>query len=481
MKQITTPIYYPNGDPHIGHAHTTIMGDILKRCFKKRGEQVLFSTGLDEHGQKMQEVISRSGQTAQQFLHNKAEIFKGLYKKLNIDYDVFIRTGKERHNIFVQEGLQKVYDKGLIEKQKYTGLYCVGCEQFKTAADLDANGNCIDHAKPPVQMSEENYSFKMEPFRAWLIDHIEKNPDFIKPEQYRNAVLGMLKEPLADLCISRPKSRVTHGIELPFDKDFVTYVWFDALLNYATVNNGDLSPDCTHLMAKDILKTHAIIWPIMLRALGMTISKHLFVHGFWVARDGTKMSKSLGNAIDPIEMVDIFGADALRYYLARSMGKDDSPIGKDLILGVYNSELANVIGNGFYRVLKMLDKKTNGQWVTVKRFRGDDTEFTSYIEGKVKNFFKRDFDLQSITEQAELIIEIGREINLYLDKMAPWKLDGDDFYSCALSSLKASKFMFELAYPIMPETSEKVFTALGDFTGPIGKYAPLFQRMEVLK
>jgi len=495
IKQITTPIYYPNGDPHMGHAHTTVMGDILKRCWQMAGATVLYSTGLDEHGQKMQETIAKSNQSSSQFLDEKADIFKNLFRRLNIDYDVFIRTTEDKHKKFVQQCLQQVYDKGLIEKQEYSGLYCLGCEQFKTSADLDEKGNCRDHAKPPVQTSEVNYAFKMEPFRRWLLDYIEANQDFVKPEQYRRDVINMLKEPLADLCISRPKSRVTLGIELPFDKNFVTYVWFDALLNYATVNNCKMSADCTHLMAKDILKTHSIIWPIMLRALDMNLPKHLFVHGYWTARDGTKMSKSLGNVVDPIEMLDKFGTDAIRYFLARGCSKDDSPIGEDMILNVFNAELANVIGNGFYRVLKMLDKKTNGEFPKVKSFRDCDTQFISSIAERVRNFFKRDFDLQTISEQAELVASIGRDINLYLDKAAPWKLDGDEFYSCAISCLEASRLMFELSYPIMPESAQSVFAALNiDFdpkkyktemrkikSGKIGAYQPLFQRMEAKK
>ena len=495
IKQITTPIYYPNGDPHIGHAHTTVMGDVLKRCLQMAGSTVLYSTGLDEHGQKIQETIAQSGKTTEKFLDEKSDVFKNLFNRLNIDYDVFIRTTEDKHKKFVQQCLQKVYDKGLIEKQEYSGLYCVGCEQFKTLADLDEQGNCRDHAKPPVQTSEVNYAFKMEPFRQFLLDHIEANQDFVKPEQYCRDLVNMLKEPLVDLCISRPKSRVTLGIELPFDKDFVTYVWFDALLNYATVNNGELTSDCTHLMAKDILKTHGVIWPIMLRALDMNLPKHLFVHGYWTARDGTKMSKSLGNVVDPIEMLDKFGTDAIRYFLARGSSKDDSPIGEDMILGVFNAELANIIGNGFYRVLKMLDKKTNGEFPKVNSFRDCDTQFISSIATQVQNFFGSNFDLQTIARQAELVASIGRDINLYLDKTAPWKLDGEEFYSCALSCLEAARLMFELAYPIMPQTARIVFTALNtEFdpqnyktqirkikSGKIGTYQPLFQRMEVQK
>ena len=493
MKQITTPIYYPNGVPHVGHAHTTVVADILKRCWEMRGKSVFLSTGLDEHGQKMQETIAKSGMTSWQFLDSKAEIFSGLFKRLNIGYDVFIRTTEPRHKKFVGECLQRVYDKGLIEKKEYEGLYCLGCEQFKTAADLDEHGNCRDHAKAPVFSKEVNYSFKMEPFREWLAEHMDKNPGFIKPAQYQKDVVNMLKEPLADLCISRPKSRVTHGIELPFDADFVTYVWFDALLNYATVNNGALTEDCTHLMAKDILKTHAIYWPIMLRALDMGLPKHLFVHGYWTARDRTKMSKSLGNAVDPGEMLDVFGVDALRYYLARGMGRDDAPIGRDMILEVYNAELANVVGNGFYRVIKMLDKKTSGMFPEVTAFRTGDEQFVRQIVKKVQDFFARDFDLQTVYCQAELVYEIGREINLFIDRSAPWKLEGKDFESSAMSCLEACRLMFELAYPIMPESSLAVLGALGaefDATkysvaarrikgGKIGGYKVLFQRMEI--
>jgi methionyl-tRNA synthetase len=388
--------------------------------------------------------------------------------------------------------LDTVYKKGLIIKKEYEGMYCVGCEMFKNKSDLDKDGMCADHQTKPVLMKEVNYFFPLSRYQEWLINHIKANPDWIAPEHYKNEILRMLDEPLPDLCVSRPKERCWLGIELPFDKDFVTYVWFDALLNYATVNNGEMSADCTHLMAKDILKTHSVIWPIMLRALDMNPPKHLFIHGYWTARDGTKMSKSLGNVVDPIQMLDRFGTDAIRYFLARGNSKDDSPIGEDMILGVYNAELANVIGNGFYRVLKMLDKKTGGKFPQVKSFRACDTEFISSIHARVQDFFGKDFDLQTISEQAELVLSIGREINLYLDKTAPWKLDGEEFHSCSLSCLEASRLMFELAYPIIPSSAQSVFVALNtEFnpkkykaeirrikSGNIGAYQPLFQRME---
>ena len=500
--QITTPIYYPNGDPHIGHAFTTVVGDILKRCHELAGRTVFYSTGLDEHGQKMQDTIAKTNKTITQFLDEKAGVFKSLFEKLGIAYDTFIRTTEPRHVKFCQEILSRVYEKGLVEKSEYEGLYCVGCEQFKTQSDLDANGCCPDHKTKPVMQKEESYSFKMERFRPWLVKHIESHPEFIQPVEYRHAVLNMLAEPLPDLCISRPKSRVSHGIELPFDRDFVVYVWFDALLNYATVMGGELNPNCAHIMAKDIIKPHCIIWPIMLHSLGMTLPKHCYVHGYWTAADGSKMSKSLGNVVDPFQTIDLFGAETLRYFFARNMSRADSPISNDMVLAVHNGELANVIGNGFYRVIKFLDKQCAGHFPDVKQFRPADDAFLHETVNRIATFFAPtpkdpiiDFNFESVPAQTDLVAEIGRSINGFLDQNAPWKLAETDkpaFNSIMLTALEASRLMFELAYPIIPLASQSVFDALNTpfnpkhhtitarkiKAGPIGPYRVLFTRLD---
>ncbi|HPQ41465.1 MAG TPA: class I tRNA ligase family protein, partial [bacterium] len=255
-QYITTPIYYVNGSPHIGHAHTSIMGDILKRFNLMRGDPTFYSTGTDEHGQKIQQVIEESGADAETFLAAQAKQFKDLFDRCNVAYDVFVRTTDAHHKTIVREVLQNLYDKGLIRKKEYTGLYCVGCEQFKMEAELDGEGRCRDHLTVPQKQTETNYFFGLEAHRPWLIDWLKSNDDLIRPESYRREILGMLNEPLEDLCISRPKSRVWHGIELPFDPDFVSYVWFDALLNYTSNIGMYHNPDfdmwwnnVTHIMA----------------------------------------------------------------------------------------------------------------------------------------------------------------------------------------------------------------------------------------
>ncbi|MCD4654047.1 class I tRNA ligase family protein, partial [bacterium] len=332
-QYITTPIYYVNGSPHIGHAHTSIMGDILKRFNLMRGDQTIYSTGTDEHGQKIQQVIEESGKSTEGFLAGQAKQFQDLFNRCNVSYDIFVRTTNPRHKEMVREVLQDLYDRDLIRKKEYTGLYCVGCEQFKTEAELDEQGRCRDHLKIPQKQTETNYFFCLEDHREWLTNWLKNDDNLVKPDSYRREILGMLNEPLEDLCISRPKSRVWHGIELPFDKNFVSYVWFDALLNYTTNIGMQHDPDfdkwwdnVTHIMAKDIIKTHIIYWPIMLRAAGIKPPKQYRIHGYWVAEGGQKMSKSLGNVVDPFEIIDTIGVDPLRYYLAKTMGGNDAQI-----------------------------------------------------------------------------------------------------------------------------------------------------------
>jgi methionyl-tRNA synthetase len=356
---LTTPIYYVNGDPHIGNAHTGIMADILKRAAQMRGVDVFLTTGTDEHGQKNEEAVEHSGLQVGEYLERQSGRFKALFDSLQITYDMFVRTTSPRHMDGVRIFEQMLYDSNLLVKKKYHGTYCSGCEQFKKTSDLDGNGRCIEHPSlVSEELDETNYFLPIEPFRQWLVDWIETHPLWVQPERYRNELRQMLQTPLDDLCISRPRTRVRLGIELPFDHDYVTYVWFDALINYIT-NVG--WPDqkyakwwscARHLIGKDILKTHCIYWPIMLKSIGVEPPAAVAVHAYWLGAGGLKMSKTLGNVVDPNEVVQILGADALRFYLAKNMRSTcDTQIALPLIIRTYNADLANKVGNTLSRLV----------------------------------------------------------------------------------------------------------------------------------
>lgn len=470
---ITTPIYYVNGNPHVGHAHTSVMGDILKREHLINGDTVFFTTGVDEHGQKNQISIEKSGLSAKEYLDQKSTVFKGLFDLLNVDYDKFVRTTNEEHVKAVQYVLNLVYEKGLIVKKDYEGLYCVGCEMFKTKADLDENGLCIDHQCKPILMKESNYFFTLEPYREWLIDYIKNNPDWITPRHYANEILHLLEEPLPDLCVSRTKERCSLGIELPFDNNYVAYVWFDALINYiSSIGYPEMSNDfnlywsnSTHLMARDIIKTHCIYWPIMLKAIGLEPQKFNLVHGYWTGEGGIKMSKSIGNVVDPFGVIDEFGVDPFRYFLARTMGKDVSPMSYELIKNCYNTEIVNTISNAVYRTMKLAYKHYHGKYDTNTKYRDEDEKFLSDIVNIVKKELDVTPSLVQINNRAETIYNIAKRINIYFDKCAPWILaksdDLNDFNSCILTCIESLRLMSELSYPIIPETADKIIKSLG--------------------
>ena len=470
---ITTPIYYVNGDPHIGHAHTSLMGDMLKRSYMMNGYDVFYTTGVDEHGQKNQSAIEASGLSTGDYLDRQSKIFCDLFDLLNVGYDAFVRTTEDKHKRAVQHILALVNDKGLITKKEYEGLYCIGCEMFKLKADLNEDGLCADHQTKPVLMKESNYFFSLSTFQDWLIDHIKSNPDWIQPRHYCNEILNLLKEPLPDLCISRPKERCSLGIDLPFDGDYVAYVWFDALINYISslgYPDEDTSfheywDTCTHLMAKDILKTHCIYWPIMLKSIGLEPQHRSYIHGYWTGEGGIKMSKTIGNVVDPHSVIEMFGVDPFRYFLARTMGENESSISYDLIKGCYNSELTNTISNGLYRTMTLASKEFSGVYPEVQKFREDDEVFLSSVAEEARNVSSEPPSLGQINSRARKTFEIGKMINLHFDKSAPWILvkaeDRNDFNSCILSCIEALRLMAEVAYPIIPDSSEKILKSLG--------------------
>ncbi|MBU1997784.1 MAG: methionine--tRNA ligase, partial [Candidatus Omnitrophica bacterium] len=360
---VTTPIYYVNDKPHIGHAYTTILADVLARYHKVDGQETYFLTGLDEHGQKVQQAAEKRGMAPQEHCDDLAPRFIQLWKKLNIENSDFIRTTETRHKEVVQKILQQVYDNGDIYSDEYEGWYSVSEERFITNTEKDSG-----EFRDIKQLKEKNYFFKMSKYQQKLIDHINDNPDFICPESRKNEILGFLRQPLGDLCISRPKDRLNWGIELTFDKDYVTYVWFDALINYISAI-GYLSddekfnkwwPHSLHLIGKDILTTHSVYWTTMLFSLGLPLPKKIFAHGWWLIGE-SKMSKSLGNVVSPLDLVDEYGVDAVRYYLMAQMvlGQDCSFTLESFITR-FNNDLANDFGNLLNRVSGLIKKNFEG-------------------------------------------------------------------------------------------------------------------------
>jgi len=348
---ITTPIYYVNDAPHIGHSYTTVLADILTRFHKLIGYQTFFLTGTDEHGQKVQQAAAKRQVDPQAHVDEYNLRFKNLWNKMDIKYDYFIRTTDSDHKQFVRECLQKLWDKGEIYSKEYEGWYSVGEERFFSEEEL-VDGKDPISGRPVEWLKEKNYFFKMGMYQQRLITHLEKNPDWILPDYRRNEILGFLKQPLNDLCISRPKSRLSWGIPLPFDDEYVTYVWFDALINYVsgvrdrTYENGEpIWPASYHLIGKDILTTHCVYWPTMLMALEIPLPKHVLAHGWWLT-GGSKMSKSSGTGVNPMDYMEQFGVDAFRYFLAREMVVgQDCTFSDDAFKRRINSDLANDLGN----------------------------------------------------------------------------------------------------------------------------------------
>ncbi|MDD3311261.1 methionine--tRNA ligase [Pseudodesulfovibrio sp.] len=468
---ITTPIYYVNAKPHLGHAYTTTVADAVTRFHKLMGAETYFLTGTDEHGDKIVKAAEANGQSPQEYVDAISARFRDLLPEMHISNNDFIRTTEPRHVKVVQEILQKVFDAGDIYFGEYGGHYCFGCERFYTEKEL-VDGKCPDHQTVPEYIAEKNYFFRMSKYQDWLRDHIRKNPDFIRPESYKNEVLSLLESgELEDLCISRPKSRLTWGIELPFDKDYVTYVWFDALINYVSAlgyPDGDkfaqFWPHANHLVAKDILKPHAVFWPTMLKAAGIEPYQSLNVHGYWLVKD-TKMSKSIGNVIEPLAMKDTYGLDAFRYFLLRDMSfGQDSSFSEEALVGRLNAELANDLGNLFNRTLSMTHKYFEG------KIPRPDVE--DIVDAEIKKLgqqameaFQENFSDFKFSRGLEGLWELVRGLNKYIDATAPWTL----FKEKNTGRLKTVIYvllenMRKIAvhlWPVMPEASEKMLAQLG--------------------
>ncbi|NDV24817.1 methionine--tRNA ligase [Desulfovibrio sp. JC022] len=468
---ITTPIYYVNAKPHLGHAYTTILADSMNRFHKLLGDETFFLTGTDEHGDKIVQAAEKGGQTPREYVDEISSLFSGLWPGLQIENDDFIRTTQDRHIKCVQEVLQKVYDKGDIYFGEYGGHYCFGCERFYTEKEL-VDGKCPQHETVPKYIAEKNYFFKMSKYQDWLIGHINANPDFIRPERYRNEVLSLLKSgALEDLCISRPKSRLEWGIELPFDKDFVTYVWFDALINYITAleyPDGEkfekFWPKANHLVAKDILKPHAVFWPTMLKAAEIEPYQHLNVHGYWLIKD-TKMSKSLGNVVSPLEMAEKYGVNAFRYFLLREMVfGNDSSFSEEALVGRLNADLANDLGNLFSRTLSMTHKYFEGKVPAQGDEADEDCEIKS-LGRKAMAEFQNNFMDAKFSRGLEGLWELVRGLNKYIDTTQPWALYKEENMSrlgtVMYVLLENMRKIAVHLWPVMPDASEQMLAQLG--------------------
>ncbi len=499
---VTTPIYYVNDLPHIGHAYTSLAADVLARYYRMRGMHVMFLTGTDEHGQKVADAAASRSLSPKEHADSMMENFHDLTLKLNLTNDAFIRTTDDEHKQVVQRLMQQLWDKGDIVRRTYSGWYCTPCERFWTEKDLH-EGNCPECSRPVEQIEEDNYFFLMSRYANRLEQHIVDNPEFILPETRRNEVLGFLRsQPLMDLCISRPKKRLDWGVPLPFDEDYVTYVWFDALINYYSgsqylapeifrlaacdmdegadavlTGEGGLSADVkegpappwpadVHLIGKDILTTHAVYWITMLMALGLPLPKMIFAHGWWTI-EGRKMSKSLGNVVDPAYVVDKYGNDAFRFFLFREVpfGLDGDYSEASLVARI-NSDLANDFGNLASRTLKMAQNYFSGEVPKPgAELTDDEHELKAIAEGlphRVEGVMR----VLKFQRALEEIWRLLARANKYLDDQAPWKLAKDEASAERLgtvmyNTLEALRVLALHLHPIMPDATQKLWQALG--------------------
>ncbi len=514
---VTTAIDYVNGQPHLGHAYEKIIADVIARSRRSLGQEVFFLTGLDEHGQKVQQAAQAEQKSPQDYCDGLAADWQAFARTLQLTNDDFVRTTQPRHKEFVQAMLSRLQAAGHFYKASYTGFYSTKEETFLTEKDRRPDGTFDASYGDVVELKEDNYYFKLKAHQAWLIEYLEQNPGFVQPDYRRNEVLGFLRNnDLEDLCISRPASRLNWGIPLPFDPDFVTYVWFDALVNYISIPAAhgdpavtallenpaqaaapaiqyDLWPAALHVIGKDILKFHAVYWPIMLRAMGLPLPRQILVHGWW-QKDGAKISKSTGNIVDPIAVINEWGLDAFRFYVLREL--NIGPDGNWTDAGFrsrYQAELANGLGNLVNRSLSMLKRYRNGVVGAPSK----------ELEADAQNAIAETRTLLESNQLQAALLAIGTLItraNQYVDQTAPFRLAKDPAQAERLDEVlynltESCRVLAVLLWPFLPGTACKIYAQLGLDGAPdqfsqaawgqlkaghvIGEPAPLFPRKDI--
>jgi methionyl-tRNA synthetase len=500
---LTTPIYYVNAEPHLGHAYTTIVGDAMARWHRLAGDRVWFLTGTDEHGDNIAQTAAKAGVSPQGYADRISGAFRETWRRLGITNDDYIRTTEDRHKKVVQKILQALWEAGEIYLGTYGGQYCFGCERFYTEKEI-VDGKCPDHQRPLTYIEEENYFFKMSKYQAWLVEEIQRRPDRIRPERYRNEILGFLRDPLQDLSISRPRKRLEWGIPLPFDDKFVTYVWFDALINYVSALGGPgdtryetFWPVVEHLIGKDILKPHAVYWPCMLKAAGLPLFRHLNVHGYWRIGGG-KMSKSVGNVVEALALTDKYGNDAFRYFIMREMVFGlDADFSEEALVGRLNADLANDLGNLASRASTLIVNFAGGVVPAAGAAAPEEQAVARAFEQALAVAGEA-MQEYAFHRALAAIWEFVAVVNRYVDASAPWELKKDPAKQPRLNAVlytlaESLRCLGIVLAPFIPDAAAKIRAALGQTGEPalaeavwgrlpagahVQKIAALFPRVE---